>query len=174
MNSPRRSGGSKIRVALAVPRDTLHGSDADSPQAESPRTQRMVRELCQAKWSKIMNSALTKSETNSSAVPTPRNTLEPFVSADAAAFYVGIERPTSRGERRQPNEAHTVNEWLASDEAARYLKINRRTLLEWARQGKLKAYKLSGIIRHVWRFRQKDLDDMLSLSSADSADGRQQ
>jgi excisionase family DNA binding protein len=135
----------------------------------------MVRELCQAKWSKIMNSALTKSETNSSAVPTPRNTFEPFVSADAVACYVGIERPTSRGEWRQPkNGAHTVNEWLTSDEAARYLKINRRTLLEWARQGKLKAYKLPGIIRHVWRFRQKDLDDMLSLSSADSADGRQQ
>lgn len=66
-----------------------------------------------------------------------------------------------------------MNEWLTSDEAARYLKINRRTLLEWARQGKLKAYKLSGIIRHVWRFRQKDLDAMLSLSSAES-DGRQQ
>ena len=92
MNSPRRSGGSKIRVTLAIPRDTLHGSDADSTQAESPRTQRMVRELCQAKWSKIMNSALTKSETNSSAVPTPRNTFEPFVSADAVACYVGIER----------------------------------------------------------------------------------
>ena len=60
-----------------------------------------------------------------------------------------------------------MNEWLTSEEAARYLKINRRTLLEWARQGKLKAYKLSGIIRHVWRFRQKDLDDMLWLSSAD-------
>jgi excisionase family DNA binding protein len=67
-----------------------------------------------------------------------------------------------------------VNEWLTSEEAARYLKINRRTLLEWVRQGKLKAYKLSGIIRHVWRFRQKDLDDMLWLSSADSAHGRQQ
>ena len=39
-----------------------------------------------------MNSALTKSETNSSAVPTPRNTFEPFVSADAVACYVGIER----------------------------------------------------------------------------------
>jgi len=122
-----------------------------------------------------MNSALTKSETNSSAVPTPRNIFEPFVSADAVDCYVGIERPTSPGEPRQPkNGGHTVSEWLTSDEAARYLKINRRTLLEWARQGNLKAYKLSGIIRHVWRFRQQDLDDMLSLSSADSADGRQQ
>jgi len=175
VNSPRRCSGSKIRVTLAVPRDTLHGSDPDSPQAESPRTQRMVRELCHAKWSKIMNSALTKSETNSSAVPTPRNIFEPFVSADAVDCYVGIERPTSPGEPRQPkNGGHTVSEWLTSDEAARYLKINRRTLLEWARQGNLKAYKLSGIIRHVWRFRQQDLDDMLSLSSADSADGRQQ
>ncbi len=67
-----------------------------------------------------------------------------------------------------------ASQWLTSDEAARYLKINRRTLVEWARQGKLKAFKLSGVIRHVWRFRQSDLDAMLCPSSADSADGRQQ
>jgi len=62
-------------------------------------------------------------------------------------------------------------EWLTSEEAARYLKINRRTLVEWARQGKLKAYKLSGVIRHVWRFKQSDLDAMLCASSAGSAEG---
>ena len=66
------------------------------------------------------------------------------------------------------------SEWLTSEEAAQYLKINRRTLLEWTRQGKLKTYKLSVVIRHVWRFRQSDLDDaMLCPSSADSAEGRQ-
>lgn len=62
------------------------------------------------------------------------------------------------------------SQWLTSEEAAEYLKINRRTLLEWVRQDKLKAYKLSGVIRHVWRFRQADLDAMLTASSAGSAD----
>lgn len=61
--------------------------------------------------------------------------------------------------------------WLTAEEAAGYLKINRRTLLEWARRGTVKAYRLSGLIRHVWRFRREDLDSvMLSASSADSAD----
>jgi hypothetical protein len=39
-----------------------------------------------------MNASFPKSESNLSAVPTPRNTFEPFVSADAVACYVGIER----------------------------------------------------------------------------------
>jgi hypothetical protein len=39
-----------------------------------------------------MNTSFSKSESNSSAVPTPGNTFEPFVSADAVACYVGIER----------------------------------------------------------------------------------
>jgi excisionase family DNA binding protein len=61
--------------------------------------------------------------------------------------------------------------WLSSDQAARYLQIDRRTLLEWARQGKVKGYKLTGVIRHIWRFRQSDLDAMLCPSSAGSAEG---
>lgn len=61
-------------------------------------------------------------------------------------------------------------EWLTSDEAAGYLKVDRRTLLDWARGGKVKGYTLSGISRHVWRFKQADLDDMLCPSSACSAD----
>jgi excisionase family DNA binding protein len=63
-------------------------------------------------------------------------------------------------------------QWLTSEEAAQYLQVDRRTLLDWARQGKVKAYKLSGVIRHVWRFKQQDLDAMLCpMTSADSAEG---
>lgn len=65
-------------------------------------------------------------------------------------------------------------EWLTAEEGAAYLKVERRTLLQWARQGKVVGYQLSGVARHVWRFRQSDLDAMLVPSSADSADGRQQ
>jgi hypothetical protein len=82
----------KIRVTLWVPRDTLAGSDADSPQAESSGAKRLLRDLCPAEWSKAMNRNFTKSESTLSTVPIPRNTFEPFVSADAVACYVGIER----------------------------------------------------------------------------------
>lgn len=54
--------------------------------------------------------------------------------------------------------------WLTAKEAARYLKVEPRTLLLWARQGKVKAYVLSGSRRHVWRFRTEELDAALLAS----------
>jgi len=57
------------------------------------------------------------------------------------------------------------SEWLTAAEAAAYLKIKVRTLLLWVRQGKVKAFALSGTKRRVWRFRKNDLDTML-LESA--------
>ena len=53
------------------------------------------------------------------------------------------------------------SEWLTAEEAAQYLKIKTRTLLGWVRQGKVKAFALSGTARRVWRFRQQDLDAAL-------------
>jgi excisionase family DNA binding protein len=67
-----------------------------------------------------------------------------------------------------------TSDWLTSEEAAQYLKVERRTLLAWVRDGKAPAYQLSGTKRHCWRFRQHDLDAMLTPSSADSARGREQ
>ena len=61
--------------------------------------------------------------------------------------------------------------WLTALEAAQYLKVERRTLLDWARQGKVKGFQLSGVTRHVWRFRRSDLDAMLVPPSACSAEG---
>lgn len=57
------------------------------------------------------------------------------------------------------------SEWLTATEAAAYLKVKARTLLLWVRQGKVKAFALSGTKRRVWRFRQVDLDAIL-LESA--------
>jgi excisionase family DNA binding protein len=57
------------------------------------------------------------------------------------------------------------SEWLTATEAAAYLKVKVRTLLLWVRQGKVKAFALSGTKRRVWRFRQADLDAVL-LESA--------
>jgi excisionase family DNA binding protein len=51
--------------------------------------------------------------------------------------------------------------WLTAAEAAGYLKVKVRTLLLWVRQGKVKAFALSGTMHRVWRFRQQDLDAAL-------------
>lgn len=53
------------------------------------------------------------------------------------------------------------SDWLTAKEAAIYLKVKPRTLLLWVRQGKMKAFALSGTERRVWRFRQMDLDAAL-------------
>lgn len=54
-----------------------------------------------------------------------------------------------------------ANDWLTAIEAAQYLKVKVRTLLLWVRQGKVKAFALSGTKRRVWRFRRQDLDAAL-------------
>jgi excisionase family DNA binding protein len=59
----------------------------------------------------------------------------------------------------------TPSEWLTVTEAANHLKVKPRTLLLWVRQGKLKAFALSGTKRRVWRFRHADLDAALLESS---------
>jgi excisionase family DNA binding protein len=56
------------------------------------------------------------------------------------------------------------SEWLTATEAAQHLKVKPRTLLLWVRQGKLKAYPLSGVKRRIWRFRREDLDAALMTS----------
>jgi excisionase family DNA binding protein len=61
--------------------------------------------------------------------------------------------------------AATTAGWLTAVEAAQYLKVRVRTLLLWVRQGKVKAFALSGTKRRVWRFRHNDLDAAL-LESA--------
>ena len=66
------------------------------------------------------------------------------------------------------------NNWLTANEAADYLKVQPRTLLLWARQGKIPAHKLSAIHRCIYRFLRRELDLMLGVSSAEPADGRQQ
>ena len=58
-------------------------------------------------------------------------------------------------------ETVPVGEWLTAIEAARYLKVKSRTLLLWVREGKMKAFALSGTKRRVWRFRKTDLDAAL-------------
>ena len=62
--------------------------------------------------------------------------------------------------------------WLTAAEAAAYLSVEPRTLLQWARQGKAKGYVLSGSQRVTWRFLQSDLDAMLFEPSVAPVNGR--
>jgi excisionase family DNA binding protein len=82
----------------------------------------------------------------------------------------------SDGAVHPPQFAHSAEttHWLTASEAADYLRIKVRTLLFWARQGKVKAYALSGTKRHVWRFRAVDLDVMLFGPVVLSTNGRVQ
>jgi len=73
--------------------------------------------------------------------------------------------PTEVDADIQPYAERQQSSWLTAKEAAEYLRVKTRTLLLWARQGKVKGYMLSGIRRHVWRFRRVDLDATLELPS---------
>jgi excisionase family DNA binding protein len=72
-------------------------------------------------------------------------------------------------------EAVTIKsvEWLNSTEAAQHLKIKPRTLVLWAREGKIPSHRLSGNHRVTWRFLRHELDAMLNPSSAVPAEWRQ-
>lgn len=64
-----------------------------------------------------------------------------------------------------------TSEWLTAAEAAAYLKVKVRTLLEWTRQGKVKGYILSGTHRVTWRFLVLDLDATMKAPSVAESGG---
>ena len=57
-------------------------------------------------------------------------------------------------------------DWLTATEAAAYLKVKPRTILQWAKEGRLKGYRLSGTALVTWRFLRSDLDANLSFAIA--------
>ena len=61
--------------------------------------------------------------------------------------------------------------WFTPKQAAEYLQIAQSTILSRARSGRLKGYTLSGTERHIWRFKQEDLDAMMQ-SPAVPTEGR--
>ena len=58
-----------------------------------------------------------------------------------------------------------TTQWLTATEAAAYLRVEPRTLLAWARAGKVTGYVLSGTQRITWRFRTVDLDATMKVQS---------
>jgi excisionase family DNA binding protein len=66
-------------------------------------------------------------------------------------------RSSGQSAARGPFDAERAT-WLTAAEVAAYLNFKVRTILLWARQGRVKAYALTGTQRRVWRFLQVDLD----------------
>jgi len=58
------------------------------------------------------------------------------------------------------------SQWLTATEVSRYLKVKPRTVLKWAKEGRIPAHPLSGSKRVTWRFLKSELDAMLALPSA--------
>ena len=59
--------------------------------------------------------------------------------------------------------ARAVNSpWMNAREAAQYLRVAHRTVLEWAKTGKIPAHRLSGTLRCTFRFRTDELDAFLT------------
>lgn len=56
--------------------------------------------------------------------------------------------------------------WLTANEAAEHLRVKQRTVLKWAKEGRIPAHPLSGSKRVTWRFLKSELDAMLALPSA--------
>lgn len=63
--------------------------------------------------------------------------------------------------QRETSLDPTRTMWLTSAEAAAFLNFKPRTILFWARQGRIKAYALTGTRRRVWRFLRSDLQAMV-------------
>ncbi len=62
--------------------------------------------------------------------------------------------------------------WLTANEAASYLKVKPRSILKWAKEGRIPAHPLSGSARVTWRFLKSELDAMLcgpAVSSRETA-----
>jgi excisionase family DNA binding protein len=57
----------------------------------------------------------------------------------------------------EPRLASPQSEWLTAREAAPYLKVAHRTILEWAKTGRIPAHRLSGTLRITWRLRATEL-----------------
>ena len=62
-------------------------------------------------------------------------------------------------------------EWLTASEAAAYLKVAHRTILEWAKTGRIPAHRLSGTARVTWRFRAAELDGAIMAAPSAAENG---
>jgi len=67
---------------------------------------------------------------------------------------------------RQGDSTVIQMEWFTVEETARYLRVSRRTIYKWAKEGKLPTY-IIGDRRHR-RYRKSDLDNVPRLARLDN------
>jgi len=56
-------------------------------------------------------------------------------------------------------------------EAALYVRVSHRTILEWAKTGRIPAHRLSGTDRITWRFRAEELDGAMMATPSAAKNG---
>ena len=61
--------------------------------------------------------------------------------------------------------------WLTAREAALYVRVSHRTILEWAKTGRIPAHRLSGTDRITWRFRAEELDGAMMAAPSAAKNG---
>ena len=80
--------------------------------------------------------------------------------------------PPANASAPQSTTRNQAQEWLTATEAAAHLKVKPRTILQWAKEGKIRGHVLSGTKRCTWRFLRSELDAILSAPSAALVNGR--
>jgi len=89
------------------------------------------------------------------------STFEHFVSAD-------VVRPPEHH-----NTSEALERFVDADEAAKFLSLNRRRILELARAGKLPGHPIGEGARRLWRFRLSELAKAVSAAqSSEFSSGR--
>lgn len=76
---------------------------------------------------------------------------------DIMVCEVQTQSRMSSSDLKATSSSIVCESFVDADEAARFLKINRRTLLHWARQGILPAHPLGRGSRKTWRFLVSEL-----------------
>jgi excisionase family DNA binding protein len=61
--------------------------------------------------------------------------------------------------------------WMNAREAAVYLRVAHRTVLEWAKTGRIPAHRLSGTARVTWRFLASELDGAMMAAPSAAKNG---
>ena len=67
----------------------------------------------------------------------------------------------------------TLEAFVDADEAAKFLSLNRRRILELARAGKLPGHPIGDGARRVWRFRLSEIADAVASTGKSWFSSRQ-
>jgi excisionase family DNA binding protein len=68
-------------------------------------------------------------------------------------------------------DAISGSPWLNAREAAQYLRVAHRTVLQWAKEGRIPAHRLSGTARATWRFLKSELDGVMLAGPSAAKNG---